>query len=70
MGLPANFFTRFDLPLVLGVLAVAVAAKFTGGYRGAYLGGKRGHYACAIGFGLMPRAPWELSWRFSPWSSR
>jgi Kef-type K+ transport system membrane component KefB len=55
MGLKANFVHHFDLPLVLAVLTVAVAAKFVGGYLGAYLGGKRGHQACAIGFGLMPQ---------------
>lgn len=55
MGLRANFIDHFDLPLVLAVLAVAVAAKFTGGYLGAYLGGRRGYQACAIGFGLMPQ---------------
>jgi Kef-type K+ transport system membrane component KefB len=37
------------------VLAVAVAAKFAGGYLGACLGGRPGHQACAIGFGLMPQ---------------
>jgi len=55
MGLRANFINHFDLPLVLAVLAVAVAAKFTGGFLGAYLGGRRGHEACAIGFGLIPQ---------------
>jgi Kef-type K+ transport system membrane component KefB len=55
MGLRANFINHFDLPLVLAVLAIAVVAKFTGGYLGAYLGGRRGHQACAIGFGLMPQ---------------
>jgi Kef-type K+ transport system membrane component KefB len=55
MGLRANFIDNFDLPLVLGVLAIAVAAKFTGGYVGAYLGGSKGYQACAIGFGLMPQ---------------
>jgi Kef-type K+ transport system membrane component KefB len=55
MGLRANFIDHFDLPLVLAVLGVAVAAKFTGGYFGAYLGGRRGYQACAIGFGLMPQ---------------
>lgn len=55
MGLRANFINHFDLPLVLAVLAVAVAAKFTGGFLGAYLGGRRGHEAYAIGFGLIPQ---------------
>ena len=55
MGLRANFIDNFDLPLVLAVLAIAVAAKFTGGYIGAYLGGSKGYQACAIGFGLMPQ---------------
>lgn len=55
MGLRANFVDHFDLPLMLAVLTVAVVAKFTGGYLGAYLGGKRGYQACAIGFGLMPQ---------------
>ena len=55
MGLRANFVSHFDLPLVLAVLAIAVAAKFTGGFIGAYLGGRRGYQACAIGFGLMPQ---------------
>jgi Kef-type K+ transport system membrane component KefB len=32
-----------------------VAAKFTGGYVGAYLGGSKGYQACASGFGLMPQ---------------
>jgi Kef-type K+ transport system membrane component KefB len=55
MGLRANFVSHFDLPLILALLAIAVVAKFTGGYVGAYLGGRRGHQACAIGFGLMPQ---------------
>jgi Kef-type K+ transport system membrane component KefB len=55
MGLRANFINHFDLPLVIAVLAVAVVAKFAGGYLGAWLGGRRGHQACAIGFGLMPQ---------------
>jgi len=55
MGLRANFIDNFDLPLVLAVLVIAVAAKFSGGYVGAYLGGSKGYQACAIGFGLMPQ---------------
>jgi len=55
MALRANFVNHFDFTLVLAVLGVAVVAKFTGGYLGAYLGGKRGRQACAIGFGLMPQ---------------
>jgi Kef-type K+ transport system membrane component KefB len=55
MGLRANFVHHFDLPLVLAVLAIAVVAKFIGGYFGAYLGGRRGYQACAIAFGLMPQ---------------
>jgi Kef-type K+ transport system membrane component KefB len=55
MGLRANFVSHFDVPLVLAVLGVAVIAKFTGGYLGAYFGGRKGHQACAIGFGLMPQ---------------
>jgi Kef-type K+ transport system membrane component KefB len=55
MGLRANFVQHFDLPLVVAVLSVAVAAKFTGGYLGARAGGKKGYQACAIGFGLMPQ---------------
>jgi Kef-type K+ transport system membrane component KefB len=55
MGLRANFVNHFDFPLVLSVLAIAVVAKFAGGYLGAYLGGRKGHQAWAIGFGLMPQ---------------
>lgn len=55
MGLRANFIDSFNLPLVLSVLGVAVVAKFTGGYLGAFLGGRRGYEARAIGFGLMPQ---------------
>ena len=55
MGLRANFINHFDLPLVMAVLAIAVVAKFTGGYLGANLGGRRGYQACAIAFGLMPQ---------------
>jgi hypothetical protein len=49
-GLLANSVAHFDLPLVFGVLAVAVTVKFTDRYLGFYLGGKRGRYACPIGF--------------------
>jgi Kef-type K+ transport system membrane component KefB len=55
MGLRANFVHHFDPALVLAVLAIAVVAKFTGGYLGAYIGGRRGYQAYAIGFGLMPQ---------------
>jgi Kef-type K+ transport system membrane component KefB len=55
MGLRANFIDHFDLPLVLAVFSVAIAAKFAGGYLGAYLGGRRGYQACAIGVGLIPQ---------------
>jgi Kef-type K+ transport system membrane component KefB len=55
MGLRANFIHNFDLPLVLGLLAVAVVTKIAGGTLGAYLGGKRGPQTFAIGFGLMPQ---------------
>lgn len=55
MGLRANFVHHFDLPLVLGVLTVAVIAKFSGGYLGAHMGGRRGYEAYAIGVGLMPQ---------------
>jgi Kef-type K+ transport system membrane component KefB len=52
MGLRANFLTHFDLPLVLGLLMVALIAKFIGACIGAYLGGKQGNQAVMIGFGL------------------
>jgi Kef-type K+ transport system membrane component KefB len=55
MGLRANFITHFDLPLVLGLLLVAVLAKFIGGCIGAYFGGKEGNQAFIIGFGLIPQ---------------
>lgn len=55
MGLRANFISHFDAPLVLSMISIAVVAKFTGGFLGAYLGGRRGHEAGAIGFGLMPQ---------------
>jgi Kef-type K+ transport system membrane component KefB len=55
MGLRANFITHFDLPLVVGLLMVAVIAKFIGACIGAYLGGKQGNQAFMIGFGLIPQ---------------
>ena len=55
MGLRANFITHFDLPLVLGLLTVAVLAKFIGACIGAYLGGKKGYPVFIIGFGLIPQ---------------
>lgn len=55
MGLRADFTAHFDATLVLGFLAVAVVTKFIGGCLGAQLGGKRGHEALAIGFGLLPQ---------------
>ena len=55
MGLRSNFITHFDLPLVVGLLMVALFAKFIGACIGAYLGGKRGNQAFMIGFGLIPQ---------------
>jgi Kef-type K+ transport system membrane component KefB len=55
MGLRANFITHFDLPLVFGLLSVAVFAKFVGGCIGAYFGGKQRHEVFIIAFGLIPQ---------------
>jgi len=55
MGLRANLTEHFDLPLTLGLLVVAVLAKFVGGCVGAHLGGKKGNETVAIGLGLLPQ---------------
>ena len=55
MGLRSNFITHFDLPLVVGLLMVALIAKFIGACIGAYLGGKQGNQVFMIGFGLIPQ---------------
>jgi Kef-type K+ transport system membrane component KefB len=55
MGMRANFIIHFDLPLVLGLLTVALIAKFIGACIGAYFGGKQGNQAFMIGFGLIPQ---------------
>lgn len=55
MGLRANFVNHFNPILVVSMIAIAVVAKFAGGFLGAFLGGRRGHDAGAIGFGLMPQ---------------
>jgi Kef-type K+ transport system membrane component KefB len=55
MGLRANFTEHFDLALALGLLAVAIVAKFAGGCLGAQLGGKKSRETVAIGLGLLPQ---------------
>jgi Kef-type K+ transport system membrane component KefB len=55
MGLRADFTEHFDLPLALGLLTVAMVAKFIGGCLGAQLGGKKGRETFAIGSGLLPQ---------------
>ncbi|MFN2398617.1 MAG: cation:proton antiporter [Gemmatimonadaceae bacterium] len=55
IGLRTNFATNFDVLLVAVVLAVATFGKLAGAATGAWLGGRNGREALAIGFALNAR---------------
>jgi Kef-type K+ transport system membrane component KefB/mannitol/fructose-specific phosphotransferase system IIA component (Ntr-type) len=52
IGLRVNFFTHFDLFLVLAVLAISCTAKLVGGMLGARWGGMQKKEAWAVGFAM------------------
>lgn len=60
IGLEANFLTSFNLPLVLGVLAVACVGKVAGCMLGAHLGGLSRRDSWAISFGMNARGAMEI----------
>lgn len=55
MGLRTNFVSHFDLPLVVGVVAVSILTKVVAGTLGARLARMAWAEAVAVGLGLMPR---------------
>lgn len=60
IGLEVNFLESFDLPLVLGVLAIAFVGKIAGCYLGAWLGRLPTNEAWAISFGMNARGAMEI----------
>lgn len=60
IGLEANFLAHFNLPLVLGVLAVAFLGKLAGCMLGARLGRLSTSDSWAISFGMNARGAMEI----------
>ena len=60
IGLQADFLESFDVPLVLGVLAIAFAGKLGGCYLGAWLGRLPRRDGLAISFGMNARGAMEI----------
>ena len=60
IGLKANFFTNFDLKLVLVVIFIASLGKILGAGFGAWLGGLSSREALAVGCGLNARGAMEI----------
>ena len=60
IGLKANFFTNFDLKLVLVVIFIASLGKILGAGFGAWLGGLPPREALAVGCGLNARGAMEI----------
>lgn len=60
IGLAADFLQHFNLPLVLGVLAVAFLGKLGGCMLGAYWGGLSRNDSWAISFGMNARGAMEI----------
>lgn len=60
IGLEADFLASFNLPLVLGVLAVAFIGKIGGCWLGARLGGLSRNDGWAISFGMNARGAMEI----------
>lgn len=60
IGLEADFLQSFNLPLVLGVLAVAFIGKIGGCMLGAYWGGLSRRDSLAISFGMNARGAMEI----------
>jgi Kef-type K+ transport system membrane component KefB/mannitol/fructose-specific phosphotransferase system IIA component (Ntr-type) len=60
IGLRINFYSNFDLMLVLVVLAIAFLGKILGSSLGAYWGGMSKEESLAIGFGMNSRGAMEI----------
>ena len=60
IGLEADFLASFNLPLVLGVLAIAFVGKIAGCYLGARLGRLSVRDGWAISFGMNARGAMEI----------
>ncbi len=53
IGLRVNFWTHFDLPLVIIIMVLAFTGKVAGCGLGAYLGGMNKNDSLAVGFGMI-----------------
>ena len=60
IGLEADFLANFNLPLVIGVLAVAFVGKLAGCMLGAHWGGLSRRDGLAISFGMNARGAMEI----------
>lgn len=60
IGLEADFLQHFNLPLVLGVVAVGFLGKLGGCMLGAYWGGLSRNDSWAISFGMNARGAMEI----------
>jgi Kef-type K+ transport system membrane component KefB len=60
IGLKINFFTNFDLGLVLVIMVISFAGKIIGSGFGAYRSGYKINEALAVGFGMNARGAMEI----------
>jgi Kef-type K+ transport system membrane component KefB len=60
IGLKINFFTNFDLGLVLVIMVISFAGKIIGSGFGAYRSGYSINEALAVGFGMNARGAMEI----------
>ena len=60
IGLKINFFTNFDIWLVLVIIVISFAGKIIGSGFGAYRSGFPAKDAAAIGFGMNARGAMEI----------
>jgi len=60
IGLKINFFTNFDLGLVLVILVISFAGKIIGSGYGAFRSGYAFKDALAVGFGMNARGAMEI----------
>ncbi len=60
IGLKINFFTNFDVGLVLVIMVISFAGKIIGSGFGAYRSGYKINEALAVGFGMNARGAMEI----------
>lgn len=60
IGLKINFFTNFNLGLVLAIIVISFAGKIIGSGFGAFRSGYKINEALAVGFGMNARGAMEI----------